>query len=78
MTHYVQGEGVFVMDGDSSCLFAGRVETFENMFDGTASSPGRWALAFYSGMFSYSGWYTLNFLTEELKNPYRFVCFIKT
>lgn len=45
-------------------------ENFENSFEGTNYSAGKIAVAFYAGIFSYSGWNYLNFMTEELKNPY--------
>ncbi|XP_022246073.1 large neutral amino acids transporter small subunit 2-like isoform X3 [Limulus polyphemus] len=44
---------------------------FQNAFEGTTTEPGYIALAFYSGIFSYSGWNYLNFVTEELQDPYK-------
>lgn len=41
------------------------------MWANTTSSPAQIALSFYSGLFSYSGWNYLNFVTEELQEPHR-------
>ncbi|KAL5022877.1 hypothetical protein ScPMuIL_002032 [Solemya velum] len=49
----------------------GNSENFQGSFDNSTTEPGRIALAFYSGLFSYAGWNYLNFVTEELKDPYR-------
>ena len=38
------------------CLFSGRFENFNNAFENTTREPGAFALAFYSGLFSYAGW----------------------
>ncbi|KAH8405387.1 hypothetical protein KR222_010288 [Zaprionus bogoriensis] len=52
-------------------LADGKTEHWEQPFSGGLMEPGYIALAFYSGLFSYSGWNYLNFVTEELKDPYR-------
>ncbi|RLU20165.1 hypothetical protein DMN91_006772 [Ooceraea biroi] len=51
-------------------LAMGHTENFVDSFKNTTTNPGKIAVAFYSGIFSYSGWNYLNFMTEELKNPY--------
>ncbi|KAL3860072.1 hypothetical protein ACJMK2_010240 [Sinanodonta woodiana] len=46
-------------------------DSFEAPFENSQTELGKVALAFYSGLFSYSGWNYLNFVTEELKDPYK-------
>ncbi|CAG7838064.1 unnamed protein product [Allacma fusca] len=52
-------------------LLQGNTGNFENPWAGTQTEPGSVAVCFYSGIFSYAGWNYLNFMTEELKDPYR-------
>ncbi|KAL6266272.1 hypothetical protein P5V15_003132 [Pogonomyrmex californicus] len=52
-------------------LCMGHTENFQHPMAGTNTQSGYIALAIYSGLFSYSGWNYLNFVTEELKDPYK-------
>nr|XP_018913192.1 PREDICTED: Y+L amino acid transporter 2 isoform X2 [Bemisia tabaci] len=48
----------------------GKTEKISRPFEGSNYDPGHLALSVYSGLFSFAGWNYLNFVTEELKNPY--------
>ncbi|XP_053256312.1 b(0,+)-type amino acid transporter 1-like isoform X2 [Podarcis raffonei] len=52
-------------------LAQGNTKNFNNSFDGPPLSVGTISLAFYNGLWAYSGWNQLNYITEELKNPNR-------
>ncbi|XP_063226905.1 Y+L amino acid transporter 2 isoform X1 [Bacillus rossius redtenbacheri] len=61
---------VLIIIAGFSYLFLGNTSNFDRPFEGGSSDPGKIAVAIYSGIFSYSGWNYLNFMTEELKDPY--------
>ncbi|GMT00884.1 hypothetical protein PENTCL1PPCAC_23058, partial [Pristionchus entomophagus] len=54
-------------------LALGNLEHLEQpeLMEGTNWGASSISLAFYSGVFSFSGWSYLNFVTEELKDPFR-------
>jgi len=51
-------------------LCMGETNNFSTPFEETNYDVGKIALAFYSGLFSFAGWNYLNFVTEEIKNPF--------
>uniref|UniRef100_A0A8D2L589 b(0,+)-type amino acid transporter 1 n=1 Tax=Varanus komodoensis TaxID=61221 RepID=A0A8D2L589_VARKO len=52
-------------------LAKGHTQNFTNAFDGPPLSVGAISLAFYNGLWAYDGWNQLNYITEELRNPFR-------
>ena len=52
-------------------LGMGNTKHFHNMFEGSETEPGMVAVSFYTGIYSYAGWNYLNFMTEELKDPFK-------
>ncbi|XP_072504123.1 b(0,+)-type amino acid transporter 1-like isoform X2 [Notamacropus eugenii] len=45
-----------------------KAETLQNAFVGTTQQLGSISIAFYQGLWSFSGWNNLNLVTEELQN----------
>lgn len=51
------------------CLAIGRYQNFENVMEDSNYDAGKIAVAFYSGLFCYTGWSYLNYVVEEVKEP---------
>lgn len=60
---------VVIILGGCILLFQGNTENFNNAFEGTNVGVSPIGIAFYQGLWSYDGWNTLNYITEELKHP---------
>nr|XP_055047081.1 cystine/glutamate transporter-like isoform X1 [Misgurnus anguillicaudatus]XP_055047082.1 cystine/glutamate transporter-like isoform X1 [Misgurnus anguillicaudatus]XP_055047083.1 cystine/glutamate transporter-like isoform X1 [Misgurnus anguillicaudatus] len=54
-------------------LANGKTANFQDAFDSESLSVTKLPLAFYSGLYAYSGWFYLNFITEEVINPNRYL-----
>ncbi|XP_010716056.1 B(0,+)-type amino acid transporter 1 [Meleagris gallopavo] len=52
-------------------LAQGKTQNFQDSFKDSKISVSSIGLAFYNGLWAYDGWNQLNYITEELKNPYR-------
>jgi len=60
-----------IIGGGVYKLIEGSYEHVATGFQGTTSSLGNIATAFYSGLWAYDGWNNLNYVTEEIINPER-------
>lgn len=52
-------------------LATGHVDNYRKPFEGTNLDVAAFATAFYQGLFSFAGWNYLNFVVEELQEPYK-------
>ncbi|KAJ8665261.1 hypothetical protein QAD02_006923 [Eretmocerus hayati] len=64
------GAVLIVIGAGLTWLGMGHTENLVTPFENSVAKPGNIAVAIYSGIFSYAGWNYLNFMTEELKDPY--------
>ncbi|XP_072036915.1 Y+L amino acid transporter 2-like [Amphiura filiformis] len=60
--------GIIIIGGAVE-MGQGNVDNFKNAFEG--SNIRGLGEAFYSGLYAYAGWGSLNMIAEELKNPYK-------
>uniref|UniRef100_A0A4W5PJB7 b(0,+)-type amino acid transporter 1 n=1 Tax=Hucho hucho TaxID=62062 RepID=A0A4W5PJB7_9TELE len=58
-----------IIIGGVVLLFKGNTENFEDSFKGTNVEISSIGISLYQGLWSYDGWNTLNYVTEELKQP---------
>ncbi|XP_046464185.1 b(0,+)-type amino acid transporter 1-like isoform X2 [Daphnia pulex] len=59
-----------IIAGGLYMIGIGNTQYLSQGFEGSTTSFGDIATAFYSGLWAYDGWNNLNYVTEELKNPF--------
>ena len=64
-----------IIIGGFCWIAMGHTEHLATGFEGSTTSVSEIATAFYSGLWAYDGWNNLNYVTEELINPY--VCVVR-
>ncbi|XP_006880781.1 PREDICTED: B(0,+)-type amino acid transporter 1-like [Elephantulus edwardii] len=62
---------LIVIGGGAVVLGQGRARTeaLLHAFHNTTQQAGRIGIAFYQGLWSFDGWNSINYVTEELRNP---------
>uniref|UniRef100_A0A3P8ZNZ8 b(0,+)-type amino acid transporter 1 n=1 Tax=Esox lucius TaxID=8010 RepID=A0A3P8ZNZ8_ESOLU len=58
-----------IVIGGIVIIAQGNVAVQQNGFHGTNVGVSSIGMAFYQGLWSFAGWYNLNYVTEELKRP---------
>ncbi|KAK3893117.1 hypothetical protein Pcinc_003053 [Petrolisthes cinctipes] len=62
---------LIIVVGGIISIAQGNTQYLNKGFEGSTQSFGNVATAFYSGLWAYDGWNNLNYVTEELKRPYK-------
>ncbi|VDL80417.1 unnamed protein product, partial [Nippostrongylus brasiliensis] len=63
--------GTIIFTGFYYLFFEGWTANLANPMAGSVWAPGKLALAFYGGLWSYAGWDILNYGTPEIEKPNR-------
>ena len=62
---------IVIIFGGFAMLGKGNTQYLSTKFENTESNAGKIAIGLYNGMWAYDGWNNLNYVTEEIINPYR-------
>ncbi|CAI9719157.1 b(0,+)-type amino acid transporter 1-like [Octopus vulgaris] len=62
---------IIITVGGFYYMAIGKVDFISEGFLDTSVNPSDIALGFYNGLWAYDGWNNLNFVTEELKDPFK-------
>lgn len=66
---------LIIISGGAYKLYQGNVQYLQNAFSSPMPPLGAMAAAFYTGLWAYDGWNNLNYVTEEIQNPSKWVLF---